>query len=379
MYRVLYFLQTDIICLVVLSLILITIIKKSDINKFLRMFKNTIISCMLFCIFDSIIYCLQQTNSIYIYEILLISNTIYFYLILEIGHYWNKFVNTKFLYNKSKLYKFISEDLFVIIGIILLLINLFTNCIFEIGINNTFIIKDYMFLLLIIIWSPIVLSAIKIIIYYFKTKSIVEKKKSLVMMLFILFPFICNTIQLINTNLSLTQVGLTISMLLIFLDYQQRLISLDSLTGINNRNYLNEYIDNLYKSTDKRVSIFVLDIDKFKKINDTYGHEIGDEVLKGVSTILTHACEIIHCNVKLIRFGGDEFVIIGNIDEENAKILINEINKNMHNINIQDIKVTLSIGYVLNKPIKDYTFKELLSLADKNMYEDKHRKQIKEK
>ena len=377
MYRLYYFLQTDLICLIVLTLILITIIKKSIINNSLLMFKKTLVFCMLFCLLDFIIYGLQGSTLSFIHNTLLISNTIYFALILLIGLYWNKFVNTKILYKESRGYKHFSEYFGLTLGSILLIINIFKKSIFYITSDNLFQSNSYMTLFLIICWGSIAISVIKLISHYFKTISIAEKKESLTMMLFIIAPFICNIVQLNNNNLSLTQVGLTISMLLIYLDYQQRLIKLDTLTGIYNRNFLNEYVDNLYKDSNNNttISLFVIDIDKFKTINDTYGHDKGDEVLKEVARILKSTCNIVNKKLKLARFGGDEFIIIGNINEQDSKLLVKEINKNMKNINLESkIKLSVSIGYVTNKKIKDHSFKDLLALSDSKMYSNKKSK-----
>ncbi len=377
MYRFYYFAQTDFICLVILLLILIIINKKSVVNNSLLMFKKTIISCIFFCILDCIIYVLQGYNYSLIKSILLISNTLYFWLFLLISHYWNKFVNTKILYNTSYIYKFISEYFFLTLGSIFLIVNIFNPCIFLIDNSNIFLRYNYMSLFLFICWFSIIISIIKLFFNYFKITSIIEKKESISMMLFIIAPFICNVIQLFNSDLSLTQVGLTISMLLIFLDYQHRLISLDSLTGINNRTYLNEYIDNLYRNASSKssLSVFIIDIDKFKTINDTYGHETGDRILKSVSLALRNACDNFKNDLKLSRYGGDEFMIVGNIKENDVSKFITDINNNIKDIKISSNKnVTVSIGYVLNKKIKEHPFRDLYIMADENMYENKQKK-----
>ena len=80
----------------------------------------------------------------------------------------------------------------------------------------------------------------------------------------------------------------------------------DSLTGLYNRRYLDEFIDEIHDS-DKVLSILMLDVDYFKQINDKYGHDMGDKVLKGIADVLKS-------NIKgsdlAIRFGGEEFLIM---------------------------------------------------------------------
>ena len=82
----------------------------------------------------------------------------------------------------------------------------------------------------------------------------------------------------------------------------------DNLTGLWNRHYLTEYMNNLQKTTDlKNYWLAILDIDDFKKINDTYGHLCGDFVLRHVAQTLQELCgQRIVC-----RWGGEEFMIVG--------------------------------------------------------------------
>ena len=84
----------------------------------------------------------------------------------------------------------------------------------------------------------------------------------------------------------------------------------DKLTGLYNRLYFNEiynYLIEKYHRDKKPFSLLIIDIDNFKKINDTYGHQTGDEVLKKIGAILKHS---IRKTDFAFRYGGEEFVII---------------------------------------------------------------------
>ncbi len=147
------------------------------------------------------------------------------------------------------------------------------------------------------------------------------------------------------------------------LDY---LANYDQLTGLRNRNHIRDIFESYIKSTDP-YCVILGDIDDFKRVNDTYGHSAGDEVLKKVS-------EIIKKNVgdkgEVCRWGGEEILIIvkGTAEEcleLNEKILY-EIRGTTINSRKYGIKVTMTFG------LCDYSdemdIEKLISLADKRLY-----------
>lgn len=81
---------------------------------------------------------------------------------------------------------------------------------------------------------------------------------------------------------------------------------IDQLTGVNNRNYFENTLSKTYQV--KYYCVAVLDIDKFKLVNDTYGHPVGDEAIKFIASHLLKWCP--KHDVRLIRYGGDEFIIL---------------------------------------------------------------------
>ena len=84
----------------------------------------------------------------------------------------------------------------------------------------------------------------------------------------------------------------------------------DPMTGLNNRRFLEEYVETLVASVQRKRShaaILMLDLDYFKMVNDTYGHDAGDAVLKALSTVLKQS---VRASDLVIRYGGEEFLII---------------------------------------------------------------------
>lgn len=155
----------------------------------------------------------------------------------------------------------------------------------------------------------------------------------------------------------------------------------DSLTGMYNRHYFNEIINKELERAMRYkyfMSVMMIDMDKFKMINDNYGHEQGDFVLKGIAVCLG---ENIRASDIVIRYGGDEFLIV--LPETDSKALRNVIKKMKKEV-IRWSKeadlgfiVRLSIGgYTLN-PNRKKSVYEILKEADKRLYKDKrHSKNV---
>lgn len=145
----------------------------------------------------------------------------------------------------------------------------------------------------------------------------------------------------------------------------------DSLTAVYNRQYFNKLMNDEIERSKRNGQVFsvmMIDIDKFKNINDTYGHLVGDQVLIAIVKVLkekTRAYDIIG------RFGGDEFMIF--LPETNHKgafnignRIISYFNKEKLRIVDHEIKVAMSIG--ISEYNNNQTYDELINNADQAMY-----------
>lgn len=139
----------------------------------------------------------------------------------------------------------------------------------------------------------------------------------------------------------------------------------DPLTGIMNRSAF-DHLRELLKGVTTPVALVLLDVDHFKQINDTYGHEVGDKVLKKVGRLMN---SFFRSDDYPIRIGGDEFMIIMNdIEDSNRKTIhhkIELINKEMQDTSDGLPCVTLSVGVAFSP--KGYT-DDLYKKADKALY-----------
>ncbi len=146
----------------------------------------------------------------------------------------------------------------------------------------------------------------------------------------------------------------------------------DLLTGLRNRRAMNQIIDERIDNNVKAFPLAILDIDLFKNINDTYGHESGDVVLRDLANLMRRMeCKKIICS----RWGGEEFLILGPSDmtkKEFVEIMNNfkELVENTEfKTNNEIIKVTVSIGVARYK--SDSFIKIAINEADNNLYKAK--------
>lgn len=151
----------------------------------------------------------------------------------------------------------------------------------------------------------------------------------------------------------------------------------DSLTGLYNRRHFFERLDSEF-SRSKRYSLcsslMLLDLDYFKKINDTYGHQNGDEVLRKTSEILRQNSRV---HDIVARFGGEEFIIsLCQTDPEGAFIMAERIRKGIEEFQFvspsgSSFNITISIGISSIPDIRINNINDLIRIADISLYEAK--------
>jgi len=144
---------------------------------------------------------------------------------------------------------------------------------------------------------------------------------------------------------------------------------IDTLTTIYNRRYLNEV---LLKKLSRNYQLFMLDIDFFKNVNDTYGHEMGDYVLKEVALRMK---KLVREEDALIRFGGEEFLIYTTeLSFENSVDLAQRLRKSIETKSIKykdkEVFITISIG-VNHEVQNNESFDDVLRKADDALYRAK--------
>ena len=154
----------------------------------------------------------------------------------------------------------------------------------------------------------------------------------------------------------------------------------DSLTGCYNRTFMDEQLPKEVKRAvryNRPMSLIMVDIDHFKKVNDTYGHQAGDKVLKELVKSINRS---IRSDVDWVaRYGGEEFLAVFpetgfEKAEALAERLRSDISQNTIQINEEKIRVTASFGvtgFTPSDSLKEVSYEAMINMADKSLYQAK--------
>lgn len=161
----------------------------------------------------------------------------------------------------------------------------------------------------------------------------------------------------------------------------QELSIVDSLTELNNRRgffYLAEQQVEIAKRQKRPMVLLYADLDDFKRINDTLGHQVGDHVLRETAEILKSTFRTSDIVARFARLGGDEFVVlILETAAPDPEALIGRLESNLREFNEREqrpYRISLSIGAAVFSPDNPCSVDELLLQADQMMYQAKSRK-----
>lgn len=151
----------------------------------------------------------------------------------------------------------------------------------------------------------------------------------------------------------------------------QYMAEIDSLTGLYNRHRMNDELEKeieYAKRLKHPLSLMMVDVDGMKRINDTLGHVVGDEVLSLVGHVLKTHTRTIDIS---FRYGGDEFLIINpGMTGKEAKVVAARIFENIQNLKIEDVDILVSIGIAQWKETY-HLAEDLVRAADHAMYQSK--------
>ena len=214
-----------------------------------------------------------------------------------------------------------------------------------------------------------------------KTRSRENKKLYLLIGIYPLAVVVSGLIQTIFLDAPLFCFGCTIMLLFFYIENMQTLVSVDSLTRLNNRGQINRYMDQIVYKENIRHTAMMIDIDRFKEINDTYGHGEGDRALVLMAQALRESVEGIDAPVFIGRYGGDEFTVFvqhaegdGLPEEIISRIRVALVEKQQQHKLPYDLMI--SAGYDDLKDKND-SMDACLIRADDKLYEDKKSRHIK--
>ncbi|MDO4502619.1 MAG: GGDEF domain-containing protein [Coriobacteriia bacterium] len=185
-------------------------------------------------------------------------------------------------------------------------------------------------------------------------------------------PLICGVaIQTVVYGVSTIWPCNAISLAAVLSSLQNELIFRDKLTGLYNRFHLDTLKDAYARQKEGRVTVMMLDLNGFKRINDTLGHSVGDQALRDTAEILSQAVDV---EGVVIRYAGDEFVIILNtVDDARVDAVRTRISDGFQAFNQvpgRAYELSISLG-CSSLDLRTQSLDALMAEVDKRMYEDK--------
>jgi diguanylate cyclase (GGDEF)-like protein len=287
------------------------------------------------------------------------------------GTLWILYILYQVKHNEKQLktLKYVLVTLFTINGVISIA-SLHTGWFFYVSNNNVY--SRGSIYLIHIVYCYILL--IYSMYYVYKHRKIIEKRYYYSMLVFILPITVGATIQIIFFGWALAWSGMTVSLLIIYFNIQDNSLNTDYLTGVFNRRQLDNYLRiKIKNSTEaKTFSAILIDLDGFKKINDTYGHDVGDEAIK-------NAAQIIKCSLRrddfVARYGGDEFfVILDSGDKAALEAAVTRLKSDVVKFNRASEK-QYKLSFAIGHAVYDYKSKmksdDFFKYVDSLMYSNK--------
>ena len=168
-------------------------------------------------------------------------------------------------------------------------------------------------------------------------------------------------------------VAITIELLCLYMGTSTQQISMDKLTQVNNRQNLLSFLEYKCVNHSEKLFLFMMDLDYFKTINDTYGHLEGDDALIRASKALKMSCgDHFRRRPYIARYGGDEFIVVIESTKQEADQLLENIHSNLKKLNDEANKpynLAFSIGVAEYHPGMDAN--ALIEAADSELYKIK--------
>ena len=257
-----------------------------------------------------------------------------------------------------------------LINLILTTISLKTGWYYWIDEFNVYHRGEYLWVLVIMTFIVLGISLVLI----FQNRSIMEKRHFYSMLLFFVPPFVGITVQYFNYGMNYNWSGMAIALLIIYFNIQDRSLKTDYLTGAFNRRQLDNYLRYKIQTSSERKSFsaVLIDLTKFKQINDFFGHQVGDEALQESVKIFK---KCIGKDDFIARFGGDEFFLILDIsiplELEKTVETIRQVTNQFNQENKKPYQLKFDMGYTVYDFQQKMSTEAFYHYIDNLMYKNK--------
>jgi diguanylate cyclase (GGDEF)-like protein len=253
-------------------------------------------------------------------------------------------------------------------NLVLVIVNLFFGYYYTIDSSNVYARGPVYPLAVIWAFLPLLVSFVITLMNHRR----IDSRKYSAFLFFPIAPIIGTILSFFTYGYSIVLPSMAIGYLLLFISIQSDTMRVDYLTGAFNRRHLEDCLRRKMSENNPSFAAIMLDIDCYKKINDTYGHLVGDRALVDFARVLRKAVGV---NDIVARYGGDEFMIIvavNNINQLNK--LVDEIREHLERFNAKKVypfKLTASFGQAMYIPSEKKTMEQFINHVDDLMYKNK--------
>ena len=261
--------------------------------------------CLILCILETCGFILDGNRFYGARQVAVLCNATILFLAVTMAYLWVCYVNSKLCINRrqTRAGRFLTAVPAGVIGL-MTLANLFVPVFFVVNEANVYHRTPWFLLPCLVVYAYTAWGAIQSYRYQRRT----DRQLFIPVLMFLVPVYVGSLIQLFCYGISLIWVSVAVGLTCLYINLQSEQAYLDPLTKLYNRGYLLQYMDHVFQQAGKGNPItgIMLDINDFKKINDTLGHVEGDQVLQAVGKILLRAAG----NNTVVRYGGDEFIIL---------------------------------------------------------------------
>ena len=260
-------------------------------------------------------------------------------------------------------------------GLFFLLLNvvsIWTGWVFTVSPENVYAHGPLFWLQTIGAYGMLAIPLVHLVVRLIRRVTPPPRNVVLNLLSFYFIPIIGAIVSLFYTGMPGSWTCAAISLVLLYINDQDREIIRDGLTGLNNRKTLDGVFPE-YVKTGEPLYLFMMDLDRFKQINDTYGHPVGDQALVAAASLLS--ASMVGRKGILVRYGGDEFLIMGFFEDDAGadgfKQAILQRFDDYRREHKPPYWFAMSIGYSRHRP--GQTLEALIEQADHALYQEKQR------
>ena len=369
------YLLVDAFCILLAVIIIRRVGSSFGSEREIRYFKQMIGFYLLFCLADAL--WMPINFGIFAQNAFLnmMLSTINLGSMAFVAYYWLCYALVKMgTHNLNTLRSRIVVAMPIAILVGLYVVNTHTGWMFSIGADGTFVRGPLYVLSAVISLGYVLIVAVWAIAAMRTEESRAQRHEYITFIQFGIIPVVACLFDVVCGNTPAIALGVLSAIILVFSNLQETRIFNDALTGLNNRRRADLFLADRIQaaSNNKPVCVYVLDVNKFKQINDTRGHAEGDHALQVVADGLRSAAGKVKGFVA--RWGGDEFILISDVSEgqkpEDVVTCIDECIASACESNGLEYRLSVTMGYAICTSANEDQ-EALFERADRMLYDRK--------